>query len=235
MNTRRIFTLFLLFTALAIPALAQVIKGEVADRETGKPVDGVTITNIHTTLGVITGETGAFIIAASTDQLLEFRKQGYQVARVRIPKGMVPPYFKILMQPGYKTEQEVLANGNRYSYRDDSLRFYQLYKHELDFPRLSAFGSIQHPFSALSKRNREIWKFQETFTETEREKYVDRTFNAQLVARVTGLQGDSLNYYMIRYRPQYEELREMNDYTFFSYIKRTAHTYRSRVTPRNSQ
>lgn len=234
MNIRHFFTFFLLFTAMALPALAQVIKGEVADRETGKAVDGVTILNIHTTLAVITGETGSFIIAASSDQLLEFRKPGYQVARVRIPKGIVPPYFKILMQPGYKTEREVLAGGKG-SYRDDSIRFHELYKHELDFPRLSAFGSIQHPFSALSKRNREIWKFQESFTATEREKYVDRTFNAQLVSRFTGLSGDSLNYYMVRYRPTYEALREMNDYTFFNYIKRTVHSYRNRVTPRNSQ
>ena len=235
MNTSRFSLLAFLLIFFTLPAFAQVIKGEVTDRETGKPIDGVTIQNIHTSLGVITGETGTFIIAAASDQLLEFKKQGFQTARVRIPKGLVPPYFKIIMQQGFKVEREVVAQSGRYNYRDDSIRFHSLYKHELDFPRLSAFGSIQHPFSALSRRNREIWKFQESFSETEKEKYIDRTFNPELVARVTGLRGDSLNYYLVRYRPQYDDLRNMNDYSFFSYIKRTAHTYRSRVTPRNSQ
>ncbi len=236
MNTKYCYLLLTLLSLMTVPAPAQIIKGDVADRENRHSLAGVNIRNVHTTLTVSTGDNGNFVIAAGSDQLLEFTKKGYQTVRVRIPKGMVPPYFKILMQQGITPIRELLAsNDNRYDYKEDSLRFYELYKHELEFPKLSAIGSIQHPFSAMSKKNREIWRFQESYTAAEKEKYVDRTFNKEVITKYTGLTGDSLSYYMVKYRPDYEDLRGMNDYTFFSYIKRTAYTYRNYSRGRSAQ
>lgn len=236
MNTRLSFCTIVMLAASAVPAIGQVIKGEVVDKDSKHVIDGVTIENIHTSLSVNTSENGSFVIAATGDQLLEFKKTGYQTVRVRIPKGMVPPYFKIIMQHGVTHVKDLLAaNTGRYDYTQDSIRFYELYKHELDMPKLSAIGSISHPFSALSKKNREVWQFQNNFSETEKEKYVDRTFNAELITRYTGLTGDSLAYYMVKFRPSYEDLRGMNDYTFFNYIKRTAYTYRNHSRGRSAQ
>lgn len=229
-------TFIIMLACACLQAGAQTIKGEVADRDSKHAVGGVAIENIYTSLQVTTNDDGSFNIAASKDQLLEFRKKGYQTVRVRIPNGMVPPYFKILMEHGITKIDDVLAsNDNRYDYRQDSLRFHELYKHELDFPKLSAIGSIAHPFSAMSSKNREIWKFQETFSDNEKEKYVDKTFNAKLITKFTGLTGDSLKYYMVRYRPSYDDLRTMNDYSFFTYIKKAAANYRGRSRQRGAQ
>ena len=41
--------------------------------------------------------------------------------------------------------------------------------------------------------------------------------------------------YMRRYRPTYDQLRSMGDYTFYNFIKTTAKQYRGRNTPRNAQ
>ena len=236
MHIKSSITLITLLAIACLQASAQTIKGEVADRNNKLPVSGVTIQNVYTSLQVNTNDDGGFIIAASKDQLLEFKKQGYQTVRVRIPNGIIPPYFKILMEHGITKMDDVLAsNENRYNYHDDSLRFHELYKHELDFQKLSAVGSIAHPFSAMSSKNREIWQFQETFAEAEKEKYVDKTFNPALITKFTGLTGDSLKYYMVRYRPSYEELRKMNDYSFFTYIKKTAVIYRGRSRGRSAQ
>ena len=230
--------IFLLFIVAAtrFSAIGQTIKGEVIDMDNKHPVAGVTIENIYTSLGVSTNNEGGFIIAASRDELLEFKKTGFKTVRVRIPKGYVPSYFKIIMEHGLvRMEDMVAANNNRYDYTRDSMRFRELYRHELDFPKLSAAGSIAHPFSAMSGRNREIWQFQETYNYIEQEKYVDKTFNKGLVTKFTGLTGDSLEYYMVKYRPTYDQLRSMNDYSFFTYIKKTVHNYRARTTPRGAQ
>lgn len=236
MHIKSSITLILLLTVACLQVSAQTIKGEVADRDNRHPITGVTIENIYTSLQVNTNSDGGFVIAATKDQLLEFKKQGYQTVRVRIPNGIIPPYFKILMEHGITKMDDVLAvNDNRYNYHDDSLRFHELYKHQLDFQKLSAVGSIAHPFSALSARNREIWQFQDTYAETEKEKYVDKTFNAALVTKFTGLTGDSLRYYMVRFRPSYEELRKMNDYSFFTFIKKTVLIYRGGNRPRSAQ
>src|SRR5580704_11660905 len=83
------------------PAIAQTIRGEVLDMEGKQPIDNVEIENVYTSLDISTDKTGAFLIAASGGQLLEFKKEGYKTARVRIPKGYIPSYFRIIMTKGF--------------------------------------------------------------------------------------------------------------------------------------
>lgn len=228
--------LFIVFILVTLAGIAQTIRGEVLDMNTKKTIADVNILNVHTSLEVSSSADGAFVIAASSGQLLEFRKNGYKTVRVRIPQGYVPSYFRIIIEKGIPkiSETNVLAN-NRYDYRQDSIRFRQLYGHELDMPKLSAFDMIAHPFSALSGKNREVWQFQDDYADFEKEKYVDRTFNEDLVTRVTGLTGDSLHYFMRRYRPTYEQIRSMNDYTFFTFIKSSVYRYRHFARPATAQ
>ena len=232
----RVILFVLIVSFCSFPVIAQTIRGEVLDMDDKKPVTGVSIENIHTSLNISTSEQGAFLIAAASGQLLEFKKSGYKTVRVRVPKGYVPPYFRIIMTKGISEIPDMgTAQKNRYDYASDSIRYHELYKHELDFPKLSSFDMIAHPFSALSAKNREVWRFQEEFDEFEKEKYVDKTFNESVVTKFTGLKGDSLHYYLKRYRPTYDQLKIMNDYTFYNFIKTTVHQYRNRNTPRNAQ
>ena len=226
----------LLFAVLPLAGnlWGQVIKGAVADIKSRNGLSDVSITNVHTAVTITTSADGRFEIPADRDQLLEFRKQNYKTVRVRIPARYVPPYFMIIMELGINPIKKDGASDNRYDYSKDSQDFYSLYKHELEFARLNTLQSIAHPFSALSKRNREIWRFQEEYSDFEKDKYVDNTFNGPLITRFTGLSGDSLRHYLIRYRPTYLQLRNMNDYSFYSYIKRTVQTYRSGSEHRRS-
>ena len=219
-----------------VPAIAQAIKGEVVDKDDKHPISNVNIENIHTSLDISTDENGSFLMAASSGQLLEFKKPGYKTVRVRIPQGYIPSYFKIIMQKGISQIKDFYAERtNRYDYTSDSIRYHELYKPELEFAKLSAFETIAHPFSAMSGKNREIWHFQDDYDEFEREKYVDKTFNESVITKFTGLKGDSLRYYMRRYRPTYQQLRNMNDYAFFNFIKTSVQRYRDIQTPRNGQ
>jgi hypothetical protein len=235
MSARKLCLLFCLLIS-RITVSAQTIRGEVLDMDDKHTLQGVSIENIYTMLDISSGDQGAFIIAASGGQLLEFKKPGYKTTRVRIPKGYIPSYFRIIMQKGITDIKEVdIAANNRYNYRNDSIRMHELYKHELDFPKMSTIDMISHPFTALSSRNQEVWHFQDDFQDAEREKYVDRSFNEALITRITGLKGDSLRSYMRRFRPSYEQVRSMNDYAFYNYIKNTVRTYRSHDTPRGAQ
>ena len=231
----RVLLALLLLFGLCVPSIAQTIKGDVLDMDTKKPISGVEIQNIYTLLDVNTDEQGTFIMAATSGQLLEFKKPGYKTARVRVPQGYVPPYFRILIKKGItEIDQDIIAvHNNRYDYREDSIRYHELYKTALDFPKLAGLEAVQSPFSALSKKNREIWQFQDDYKDFEKEKYVDKTFNEELVTKFTGLKGDSLRYFMRRYRPSYEQLKSMTDYSFYNYIKVSAHHYRTPNEPRN--
>lgn len=232
----RAFLLYLLVLCACFPVSGQTIRGEVRDMDDKRQLSDVGIENIYTSERLSTDAKGTFSIAATSGQLLEFRKAGYKVVRVRIPKGFIPSYFMIIISKGITEVRDMsVAQGNRYNYKRDSIRYHELYAHELDFPKLTSFDAIAHPFSALSRKNREIWQFQEDYDAFEQEKYVDRTFNEALITKFTGLTGDSLHYYMRRYRPDYEQLRNMSDYTFFNYIKSSVHLYRSRNEARGPQ
>lgn len=233
----RVSLFVLLLCVLGFPAVAQTIRGDVMDMDTKKPISAVDIQNIYTLLNITTDDQGGFIIAANSGQLLEFKKTGYKTARVRVPQGYVPPYFRILLKKGISeiNQDIILVHNNRYDYTEDSIRYHELYKTALDFPKLSGLGVVQSPFSALSKKNREVWQFQDDYKEFEREKYVDKTFNAELITKFTGLKGDSLRYFMRRYRPSYEQLKAMNDYSFYNFIQSNARRYRSPDRPVNGQ
>jgi hypothetical protein len=220
----------------SVLAVAQTIRGEVLDMDSKQALEGVRIENVYTTLDITSNTDGSFNIAATGGQLLEFKKQGYKTTRVRIPQGYIPSFFRIIIKKGISDVREMaIASNNRYDYRSDSARYHELYKHELEFPKMSAMDMMQSPFSALSSKNRAIWQFQEDYAVFEREKYVDRTFNAELITKFTGLTGDSLKYFMRRFRPDYEQLRTMNDYSFYTFIKKSVYNYRNSGAGRGAQ
>jgi hypothetical protein len=209
-------------------AHGQIMQGQIIDASTGKPLEDVNVLNIHTQSGTIAGNDGSFTISAGTGQLIEFRKVGYKIIRVRIPSGKLPPYFKVGMERGAVQLPSIEVNGIAKDYKSDSERYYALYKHPLDFPEMSAAEMMRSPFSALSKRNRQIWEFQKEFEWFQQQKFIDYTFNEKLIEKVTGMKGDSVVAYMKLFRPTYEQLRSMNEYTYYTYIKRTVTLYRER-------
>lgn len=61
--------------------------------------------------------------------------------------------------------------------------------------------------------------FQQRLVEDEHDKYVDHRFNRSIILRITRLQGDELDSFMVRYRPSYEFCVRATDYDLFDYIK----------------
>jgi len=229
------YLFFLLILSWQCPA--QVISGVLLDRETGEPMGMVQMTNIHQSITIFSDSMGQFTIKANRGELLEVRKVGYRMTNIRIPKGFVPSYFKILMDKTVLLSTDIYASSQLTQYQKDSIRDHEIFKSALNLPRLNTIESIEHPFSALSRSNREKWAFQESYAYFEKEKFIDFNFTPQLVTSLTGLTGDSLVVYMRRFRPSYEAVRTMKTYDFYSYIKKSVDFYRSRsrATPRSSR
>jgi hypothetical protein len=231
------FIVFCCLLALAcVPAAAQAIKGIVLDGSTGEPIENVAIQNIYTRSGIVTGSDGKFLMMGAEEELLEFRKIGYKTTRIRVPK-MIPPYFKIVLQRGEieLPEFELQRHARAKDYKTDSARYGELYKHVLDFPKMSTFESLRSPFSALSRTNRQKWAFQENYARFQQEKYIDYIFNDAVITGMTGFTGDTLQAFKQRYRPSYELLRNMSEYNFFLYIKESAVRFRRSFSrPRNA-
>ena len=227
---RNIAGLCLLFLFFPFLLRAQTITGIVVESENKTPVKGVKIENIYTNASFVTDTGGLFTISAERGQLLVFTRDGFNAVQVRIPQGTVPPYFKIIISRWWAPQiYEV------HDWKYDSTKEHELWKHELEFPKLTGLDVIRSPFSAMDPHNKEIWAFQEMFQENEAEKYIDYMFNKQIVTSLTGLQGDSLMAYMRRYRPDYAQLRAMNQYSFYNYIRKTVDLYRRSGGPSRSR
>lgn len=243
LNMRIYYTLGLIVSWMTHTIVcAQPMQGHVFDVSNNKPVEDVQVFNIYTEERMHSDVEGAFNVHVHAGELVEFRKDGYKVLRVRIPNGKRPSYFKVMMQKaGTDVVDYMHTRGAAPDYKTDSMRYYELYKETLEYPRLCGYQVIQHPFSAMSKKNRQIWAFQDEYRFYQEQKFIDYTFNHKLVNRVTGLEGDSLQTYMELFRPTYSQLRSMSEYAYFNYIKQTAQLYRERgirsrmVRPRSSE
>jgi hypothetical protein len=215
-----------------VSSAADQIKGVVIETATGKPMAGVYVENVDAHTLITTDSTGGFAVTVARGQLIEFKKTGFKTQRWKVPaQGIIPPYFKVylqveVLQPAYVFE------GPPKSWKEDSQRYASFYERELKFPKMSTLDMINHPFSAMSKQSQQIWAFQKEYAWFQQEKYIDYTFNKTIVANLTGLSGDSAAAYVRMYRPSYEQLRDMKEYEFYSFITRTVQMYRRGINPR---
>ena len=103
-----------------------------------------------------------------------------------------------------------------------------VYQRALEMYKLEGMDILQHPFDAMSKRNRQIWAFQKHYEFWEGQKFVDYVFNEKLIGQLTNLSKDSIQLYMRVYRPSYNLIKSFyNDYEFYEYIKETATIFQS--------
>lgn len=218
---RYFISFIVILFSLSSKGQALLIRGDISDFQNRELINGADLINIHTHEQATTDEMGQFAMHVENGQLLEIRKFGYKLLRVRIPPGNIPSYFKLMMVKLPNMETTI---DNQYQRDSQSMR--DLYKTYLDFPTLTGIEAINHPFSAMSKRNRQIWAFQKEFSQFEQQKFIDYKFNEKLVRQLTGLSGDSIAVYLSRFRPTYEQLVNMNDYAFYSYVKKSVEIFR---------
>lgn len=72
-------------------------------------------------------------------------------------------------------------------------------------------------------------KLQKTLIADEGESYVDRYFTRRKIAALTSMKGDSLQNFMVRYRPTVYQVKTMSDYELAMYIKASYAEYRKQV------
>lgn len=225
LSFRILFLLLLCSTALVPESLALTMKGRVFDYKTNQPMPNVNVINTFTDAGITTDSTGLFTLEVELGHLVEFRRIGYRVSRVRIEQKQLP-YYNIAMKEGAIDLQEVQITGN--NYKLDSIEKRETYKWAIEHYKLSGLDVVQHPFDALSKRNRQIWAFQRHYEYFEKEKFINYVFNERLIRQLTKMDSTHTAEYMYYYRPSYDQLKSWTEYEFYDFIKRTATAYMRR-------
>jgi hypothetical protein len=226
MAANRIFSLLILLLCIPASAFALIMKGKVYDLKTGNGLANVSILNTFSEINIITDNTGEFSLEVEKGHLIEFKRIGYKIVRIRVNAGELP-YYSIAMTEGAIDLDEVEIRGN--NYKTDSIEKRETYKWAIEHYRLDGLDVIQHPFDALSKKNRQIWAFQKRYEYFEQEKFIDFVFNERLIRKVSGMQDSTaIALYRRYYRPSYMQIKLWSEYEFLKYIKETAILFQKR-------
>jgi hypothetical protein len=216
------------------------IKGTVYDSTRKYPVELVTVQSTSGK-GTITNMYGEYEIEVGEKDSIWFSYLNKPTVKFPVLKISSPFAFDISLQVNIPELKEVRVRPR--NYRQDSLQNREDYAKVFNFqkPTLkvvtpqyggAAGFDLNEIINAFRfKRNRSMLAFQQRLLEQEREKYVDYRFNKALVRRLTQLDGNELDSFMLIYRPSYTFCLRTAEYDFQHFIKVAFRRYKLGLPP----
>jgi len=199
-----------------------IVKGTIYDAKTDSVVATVNVYNVSTKRSARSDLKGNYSIIATEGDQLVFSIAGYK------PDTVTVEYSMLLAQHDVTLRNEVITLKNvtvTSSYQADSLARRNHYENMYKLPNITGrntpqygFGISLSPFSHFSSEAKQKRQLKKRLIKEEQEYYVDRSFPKQWVASVTGLRGDSLNRFMMLYRPSYSFCRKSSREQMLIYV-----------------
>ncbi|RAJ02264.1 hypothetical protein LX64_03273 [Chitinophaga skermanii] len=199
------------------------VQGVVMDK-TSAPIDAVSIQNLHSKKGTISGVTGTFSIDAKVGDTLLFIRMGFE------PKQHIVRNLQaamIIMAETAFTLRPVQITGK--SYETDSILRRKEYGNMMTYklPHWTRVVNIIPPAVNINnlyrvlqfQTNKKKFTFKKRLLTYEQEKYVDHNFSEDMIAARTGFRGDTLQQFIRQYRPSFQFLQDAAPYDLLNYIK----------------
>jgi hypothetical protein len=177
-------------------AHAQTLKGIIVDSKTGNPLSSVFITNMANLQSVYSDENGLFSIDGKAGEIIIFSIIGYKTIKLPMPPVLGTQRQKIQMQQLSYQLREFVFHSKFTQYQLDSAERRSTYKLELETPRASVMSPASFIAERFSKKSKQRWKFQKDFRQWESERFVSTRYTTELVHKLTGLNGDTLAYFV---------------------------------------
>ena len=193
-----------------------------------KPLDRVSVLSASGR-GTTTDSNGNYIIVVSLSDSIYFSYLGRATSKFAIKDINYSSGFDIALHVDPVTLQEVKVMPR--SYRDDSIQNRRDYEKYFDYKKpgfkitdgsggLGAGVDLDALIGMLQRDKIHRAKaFQSRLIDEEHDKYVDHRFNRSIVLKITHLEGDEIDSFMVRYRPSYEFCKKATDYDLYDYVK----------------
>ena len=228
------FFLFILFTGTV--SAQYKVKGTVYDSSRIYRIEAVTVMSTGGKM-TMTDSMGHYQIPVTEKDSIWFSYLGKPTPKYPVLKIADINQFDIALRLKSDIMQEVRIKSR--SYRMDSIQNRKDYAKVFNFhrPTVGSMTSIGPTGAGIDldelirvfqfRKNRSMEKFRERLEEQERQKFIDHRFNKVLVKRLTNLDGDELNVFILRYRPSYAFTLTDNEYDFQMYVKKCFEQYKS--------
>ncbi len=217
------FCTFFLFLLSAVAIGQQKVAGLVLDKDTHQRVAKVLVVNTTSGENMFNNAKGEFYLEMKKGDVLiakreEYKSdtlvyQGEQVMIFYLEKTSI--YIEPVTVVAKKNPDEILALR-----RKDYSKAYRL-ADPGDYFSVGPNGaglSIGTIYNLLSKEGKNARKLTAYFQKEYEENVIDLKFSRMLVKSVTGLDGEMLDNFMLRYRPSYTFAHMANSYQMTGYI-----------------
>ena len=214
---------------LCVTAVGQVqVSGTVYDATQKNPLEHVVVASYkgHNTT---TDSSGNYTITLQPDDSIYFSYAGKGTKKYLVKEITYPYAFDMSLKV---KQQNILPNVTviARNYHQDSAENRADYARVFNYRKVNPLSTINSndgvtgidPNSIIDlfrvKHNRRIQALQTRLVEQEQDKYVTYRFNKSVIKKLTGLQGRTLDTFMVLYRPRYEFVQACNDLELYQYI-----------------
>lgn len=204
------------------------LKGNVYDSSRIYPLEAVTVLTTAGK-GTVTNSSGHYEIDVTLNDSIWFSYLNKPTVKYPVARIKDFTQFDLSLQVNIPLLKEVKVTPR--NYKLDSIRNRIEYEKIFNFhrPNISSLTTIGPTGAGIDinelirvfqfRKNRNMEKFQARLEEQEHDKFVEHRFSKALIRRLTRLDGDALDSFMLQYRPSFEFTAASSDYDFQTYIK----------------
>lgn len=181
----------------------------------------------------LSDQGGNFKIQALDGDVIIFSSAGYLSDTLTVTVSMLAGPYDLTMEPRVVALPKVEVGGLS-NYQLDSLERRQDYAWVYDRGAAPLVDkqrqgdgvgvNLNLPFNSSEDRERK--KLKKRLIQEEQQYYIDSRFNRDYVARLTRLQGDSLQQFMVHYRPTYAFCRTATNQDILLWINDSLKKYK---------
>ena len=221
--------------ALSTPGVCQqVLSGKVRQKATDAILASVTVVNHTQKKYNVSDAGGNYRIAAAVGDTITFSSAGYHADTTIVGSSDIVVSSELADKNGFVVYLEAnlvelpsVLVGQLSNYQLDSIQRREDYawldqRHKVklagDQTPTDGVGIGFSPVTYFSKDERNIRQLRQELKTEEKDFYIDSRFPPSYVSMVTGLKGDSLQLFMVTYRPSYNFCRGASNEDILLYI-----------------
>ena len=215
-----------------------ILSGTVFDSSKINYVPNVIVTNTTGNF-TITDSMGRYSLRVEEKDSVTFTFRKKATQKFAVQTVVDPSHFDISLRVNYKGKYSTLKEVVVFtkSYKEDSIENRKTYAGIYNYQKpglqtsISPSGAVGADVNELInifrfRRNKRLKSFQLRLEQQEQEKYITYRFNKTLVKRLTHLEGEQLNTFLIKYRPDYEFTSTADEVIFNQYILNCSYTFK---------
>jgi len=221
------FPVLCVFVLVSTPAVSQqVLTGKIRQRNSDALLASVTVFNHTQKKYNVSDAGGNYRIAASPGDTLIFSSAAYHADTTFVVTSELEHGYIEYLDPNLVELPSVLV-GQQSNYQLDSIQrkedyAWLDYTHKVrlagDQTPTDGVGIGFSPVTYFSPRERHMRRLRKQIKAEEKDFYIDSRFPPSYVSMVTGLKGDSLQHFLVVYRPTYEFCRGASNEDILLYI-----------------